>query len=495
MKRGEMSRTNMVDRTRHPLRTGLPGRKYYLFDYVTPIVDSMIYTDEKAHGAGMGRIALREERRRERAMMESVGTNSQSIDVSKTIDDMDLDEYCSNTMFSRPSNHITGALCHNCGTTNRSDILVGSDGRFVCKCGAEGGVVMQCDYKDTHDTDKSSARADVYHSSRTIGRGGTISAVLDTTTVPGAAQKKHKLGIAPVMSQRMADKGESVLSRGNQRKLTQIISTVDELLLEIGRVDDKIARKVRMDSEFVFKESLKHHALCRKRECQKSLFEKPSGVIARESFVYTIDQLSSVGMDGVSMQSIVALQQRVRSSSIFNQRDNATQHQSCLAMISALSTSDNCVICPEVQSDDDRRAADVCGKAVNSSMPFRRQDSDVQTTYLVQLRDAISRLSVEYTCASKVRDAAMCAMQDNSFVKNLSDNGIVSHKKTIFATAYIILRSVAEEAGSSDLLKSERHVRRCGLETSDVESMVQKMRLILPKGVVGGHVIEDDELY
>ena len=483
----------MVFRDQHPLRTGLPGRKYSPFDYVTPIVDVMRHTDDKAYGTGMSRIVYQEQRRKERAVLEKNIAKIDNFDYAQALGDFSLDEYSSNTKFARPSEHPPDSLCNNCGTTKRTDILIGSDGRLVCKCGAEGGMIMSSDFKETHDTAKSLARADVSSSS-----SGTIKASIKTlhsTSVSQSAKRKHNLGNAAEMSLKMADKEEFSLSKGNQRKLTNIVAVVDELLAEIGRVDDKIARRVRMDAESVFKESLKHHAKCKKRECQKSLFEKPAGVIARESIVYTIDQLSSIGMEGVTMQTIVSLQQRVRSSSSFNQRDNATQHQSCLAMISALSTSDNSLVCPEIHSEDEMRLTDCVSGKASSKLPFSRQDSDVQTTYLVKLRDAISRLCMEYTCPNEIRDAAMCSMQDNEFVKQLSEGTVVPSKKTSFATAYIILRSVAEETGNSGQLKNELHLRRVGLESMDVESMVCKMRSILPKGIIGGTVVDEDELY
>ena len=461
-----------VYRDQHPLRTGVPGRKYSPFDYVKPIIDSMQDIDDKAHGTGMRGLVYAEQRRRERDLMGCA--REASCDFA-------ADEHASHAKFARPSKEFRDSLCSNCGTNKRTDILLGSDGRYVCKCGAEGAMVMGDDFKDTHNTDKSSARADVFRPSQALVR---------STSVPEAAKRKHRLGKAAEMSERAADREAFALTKGNQRKLTAIVVMVDDLLNEIGRVDDKVARKVRMDAESVFRESVRHHSVCRRRECQKTLFEKPVGVIARESVVFTLDQLSSTGMDGMSIQSIVALQQRVRSSHVFSQRVNATQHQSCLAMISALSTSNNDIPCPEAKSPEERVACKAGG-----SLPFSRQQSDADVAGLVQLRDAISRLSVEYACSSGVRDGAMCAMQDANFVKRLAESEAVSADKCKLGTAYVILRSVAEMTGDAQQIKAERYVRRAGLETKDVESMVSAVRAILPRDVVDGRVVDDDELY
>ena len=494
-RRPKGSPAGLVSRDQHPLRTGIPGRRYKPSDYVTPIVDAMWHTDDKAGGVVIRRAVNEHKKRNEIAVMARNAAQAGQSNLCNSLDEFQLDEYSSNASFMRLQNVSPDALCNNCGTTNRADILIGSDGRRVCKCGAEGGVIMSSDYKDTHDTGKSIARGEVHRPLLLDAKSKCLSA----TAVSKSAKRKHGIGTAEGISAGMADRDALFLSKGNRRKLTNIIAIVDELMSEIGRVDDRIARRVRMDAESVFVQSLKHHAKCNERECQKALFDKPAGVIARESIVYTFDQISSLGMDGVAMPTIVFLQERVQKSSAFNQRDNATQHQSCLAMICALCTSDNNVVCAPVRSA--KEASSIHGalsktqSKAPSKVPFSRQDSDVQTTFIVKLRDAISRLCVEHACPNELRDAAMCSLQDSEFAQKLLDGSIVSLKKSSFATAYVILRSVSEEIKTSVNLKKCPNLQRLGLETADVESMVGKMRSVLPTGIASGVVLDDDELY
>jgi len=483
----------------HPLGVGIPGRRYDRYDYVTPVSDSMGILHDRTYGIAMNRVVERDARRKERAMnnVQSLG----SADFTRAVSDMSIDEYSSNVIFQSPCKELNGALCQGCGTNNRCDIINGGEGRMLCnKCGAVGRVYFGNDYKDTNDTDKSTARADAPRPSDTGAlRIGKVPFV-ETTVVPSSSKRKNKMGYAQEASTRAAEKEQRSLSKGNQRKLTNIIDCIEDLLNEMARVDDKIARKIRMDAEFIFLASLEHYSRCGKRECQKALFDKPAGVIARESLIYTIDQIASTGMDGVSTSTIVALQQRVRSSHVFNHRDNATQHQSCLAMISSLSTSDNSVVCPDADVKDDMRSPEKCqlkGAAIGTGVPVCRQNSDVQSSPVVMMRDAIARLSVEYQCPGDVRNAAMSAMQDVEFVKKVFEEGSAFSmpKKSRSASAHVILCSVAKEAGKYEEINTEKNLRRVNLQSSEVQSMVDKMVQILPKGVVGSRAVDEDELY
>jgi hypothetical protein len=128
---------------------------------------------------------------------------------------------------------------------------------------------------------------------------------------------------------------------------------------------------------------------------------------------------------------------------------------------------------------------------------MRRQDSDVLSSPLMQMRDAIRRLSIEYSYSSEVRDAAMCALQDGEFSKHMIECPVTPRKATNFASAYVLLRSVSEEIGKPNSVGlQQEQCRKVGLADSDVESMVRQMRGMLPKtAMAGGSGEYDDELY
>ena len=465
----------MVERKKHPLNTGLPGRKYYKYDLVTPILDVMDKTDDKAHGTGISQMVSKYERSLERKRMKEAGIDVDNFNLIQTVDTYAINEYDSNTRFSRPKEAEKGSLCKNCGTKKGVDILKGLDGRYVCKCGAECGVIMGTDFKETNDTERSLARGSV-SKNESEGRLGNF-------TLPNKAQK-----MAMALSMKAADKTDDCMTNVQQKKLASIIREVDGLIDKVGKVDDNVAKKIRMDAEFVFKASVRHHSKCKKRECQKMLFDRPVMCIVIESFVSTVDQLSSNGMDGVSTQSIMSLQQRVQSSDVINARRNTSMHQTCLAMISAICNSDNDVVCPDVNVKGEPSC--LAGKSViSSTFSLARQDSNIQTTHLMQLRDSIRQFSTQCSCSSDVRDGAINAIQDDKFVKQISqlDTQDVS-------MAYLVLKSVAEEFGKSTQLTPIEHFQIATINPIDLESILSRVRSALPKCMFNASV-GDEALY
>ena len=428
----------------HPTKCGIPGKLYSPFDYVTPICDSMSRLHDRAYGSGMGRLVQREERRRMRTIMDSAGAPGSSAfgnDMS-ALEEMGINQYATN-MFKKPTPLKPGELCVLCRTTKPGSQRVDErTGHLVCEeCGAEGERYSYgTDYKETNDTDKSTARAD--HPVKERQDPKFVNLPKTGTVISSAAKRKNKLGFAQELINKQAEREETKLSRGNQRKLTAIIESIDGLLTEMAPVDDAISRRVRMDASAVFCASVAHHDKCKKKECQKALFDKPTRVIARESFSYSIDQMSAGnGIDGVSKQKVVALQERVQSSLVFSHRENATQHQSCRAMIAAISTGDNAVECPSVDEEDSLKTPEQKSTGpASTGVPMVRQSSDVQSSPIMQMRDQISRLSIAYSFPSQVQSAALLALTDGTFFKAITDQPIAPSKKTKEASAYLLQR-------------------------------------------------------
>lgn len=503
------ARERKVPSSHHQLKVGISGKLYSPFDFVTPIIDSMTRLNERAHGTGMARIVQCQERQKVRELLES----SRSVGPSlPSYGEFEIDEHSSNTVqysFTRPNATKAGSICAHCNTTKPGAIRIDhSSGHMVCEeCGAEGECCRYgSDYKDTHDTDKSKARADTDNNTNKIHEIRLLGNHVGSTgtSIPTYTKKKNKLGYAQEQCNKEAEQADELnLSKTHNRKLTSIIEAVDDFITEMAPVDNSIARRLRMDASWIFRQSVKHYAMCGKKECQRALFNKPARVIARESFSYTIDKISaSDGFDGVSKQTVVSLQQRVHSSHVFNHIENATQHQSCLAMISAISTGDNCIVCPDASADDARKTLEparsqaISDQLSTGHVPLRRQESDVLSSPLMQMRDAIRRLSIEYSYSTEVREAAMCALQDSEFSKHIVEAPVTPRKATNFASAYVLLRSVSEEIGKINASTSqEEQCRKVGLAGSDVESMVRKMRVLLPKAVMVGCSGDYDELY
>ena len=490
----------------HPTKCGIPGKLYSPFDYVAPVCDIMSALHQRAYGSGMGHLVRREERRRVREAIAS-GSASGCCTFGNSLDAagecVGIDQYASN-VFTKPTPLKSGELCSNCHTAKVGSQRVDErTGYLVCdECGAEGGRYSYgTDYKETHDVDgKSTARADRVPENKRNGPN-FASVHKAGTNIPTGTKLKHNIGFAQDLINKQAEREETKLSRGHQRKLTAIIECIDGLLTEMSPVDNVITRRIRMDASFVFCASVSHHQRCKKKECQKALFDKPTRVIARETFGYSIDQMSAgTGIDGVSKQKVVALQERVQSSMVFSHRENNTQHQSCRAMIAAISMGDNSVECPTVDEEDSLKTPEQKSTsnsmANGNGMPMARQNSDVQSSPTMQMRDQISRLSIMYNFPSQVQSAALSALQDGPFSKAITDQPIAQSKKLKGASAYLLLQSIAEETGKASAGPSKEHCRQVGLGGVDVRPIIDHVRSILPKSAIGYTTVDDDdELY
>jgi len=483
----------------HPIKCGIPGKLYSPFDYVTPICNSMSQLYDRAYGSGMGLLVQREERRRMRTIMDSAGAPGFSAfgnDMS-AFEEMGINQYATNVS-KKPTHLKPGELCVICRTTKSGSQRVDQrSGHLVCEeCGAEGErYTYGSDYEETNDTDKSTARAD--HPAKERQDPKFVNWPKTSTTIATGDKRNNKIGFAQELVNKQAERDETKLSHGNQRKLTAIIESIDGLLNEMAPVDDAISRRVRMDASAAFCASVAHHKKCKKKECQKALFDKPTRVIARESFSYSIDQMSAgTGIDGVSKQKVVALQERVQSSLVFSHRDNATQHQSCRAMIAAISTGDNAVECPSVDEEDSLKTPEEksAGPA-GTGMPIARHNSDVQSSSIMRMRDQISRLGIVYSFPSHVQTAALLALKDAAFFKALTDQPIAPSKKLKEASAYLLLHSIAEEMGAAFADPSDEQCRRVGLDGVDTRPIINHVRSMLSKTAIGTTAVDDDELY
>ena len=496
----------LVQAYRHPLNIGHPERFYSPFDFVGPTIDSLYILSERALGSGIVRRVELQKRRKLREDIATVGILGETarFAVTNGVEDTKFEDYgegntCVTYGVPRP-----GVLCRGCGTTDKKLISISQDGRQVCTCGVEGKMhTYGTDYKELYDTDKSMARGEVFSGSKALdcGLGQVLSktAVVLSTNMPESARRNNKLGFAQETLVRNSTQESSILDKRHERKLASIIEHVDELASQVGPVDLAIARQLRVDAKNVFVAAVGHHDKCQKPDCQKALFNKPVHVIAKQSFCYTVDQIcSGEGFHGISRQKLLSLQQRVRNSQAFNQRDNATQHQSCLAMISALSTSDNSKRCPDadIQTGVQPHHATTLSKGVTfeRDVHISRQKSGAQPSLLIQIRDAIIKLTIQHGFTSKTRDRATTALQDKEFAKKIYIIIPDSCKGDAFLAAHVILQSIVEP--SKRKRYTSEHLRHVGLSNVDVESMIAKMRDVLPREWSEFiRQVDDDELY
>lgn len=479
-----------VPPARHPLRCGDPSKLYSPFDYIGPIVDGITFSMDFAYGTGLRRIAQRYARRAakdavrvfERATTPEPAAGSQADDLPD--DDASEAGACRSyapSQRTRLEMARRGVQCEGCQTTDRTTLVVGEGGRLVCKsCGAVGRTfAFNDDYKDLHNSDGGKT-----------ARGEAYKDAVPTSAISEQTKKKMKLGFAHESATRKSDV-TSTLTGGNARKFKSIMEDVDRLLVCIGPVDSVVARRVRMDADRLFTESVKHSALCFSKNCQRALFNKPAFVIAAKSIVHTVEQLVLCGMDGVSRPSIAALHAKTQSAPDFTHRDNATQHQSCLAIIAALDSGRNDVACV----DEPPKPARPLAKA---DLSLKRQASDVQISATVQLRDAISVVCAQFACPAGVRNSAILSLQDAAFSALLREHRLFSKKTSKYAAAYVLLCGVAAEKGVAGFggKHNASRLQKLGLDLGDLPALVKRAREALPQSAINGaDEFADDDLY
>lgn len=392
------------------------------------------------------------------------------------------------------------SLCMGCNTSSPFDFTIDEHNFKVCKCGVVSGLASYgVDYKEVNSTETSDARADVRPNS---GKDPIDHSSFrrEQSVVPEKARKQ--MGHAPdIVSRAAVTTEEKPLGKKYQRKLTAVMEELAKLTTAMKPVDAAIAREIRINADRVFRDSVEHFACCNKPSCELALFNKTARVIATKSFVYTLEKLcNGDGLQGVTKQTLTSLHQRVQSSQAFNLRQNPTQHESCLAMIASLDTQCVRIPCQDVEEEDDHSSCQTPvqskGEEMNS-VPLARQASNVQSSPIMQIRDAISRIGQECSYPQEVRDKAVATLQDPEFANAVKNNSVIPSDVSKFGAAYILLRSVAEQSGVNCSSVEEEHAARVGLFGAQLEKMVIDVKdaLPLPKVSSSTSCDDDDLLY
>ncbi len=495
---------DMVSRDKHPLRCGVLGKLYNRHDYMTPICDVMALLHSSVNGFGVGSVVREARKQQERDRKTALSFGSTAVYNCPS----GPDSFCA--PITKPFDSLPSptratfrpkVLCKGCNTTDERKFLINAEGFFVCECGVESGYASYgVDFKETHGTDKGEARADAPQQGDVDGRRARKIAALPraqeagSTVVPESVKKKNKLGFAAEAVASSVAKSGPPMTKGQASKLTKVIDAINKLSTQIGPVDERIMKKVRCTADNLYCKSVEHAARCTRGVCHLGLFDKPVRVIACKSFSYTIEKASrGEGIEGVTKQTLTAIQSKIESSHIFNTQDNAAQNTSCIGMLATLDSEEaNQVCCVE------REAAPAAKRKgnVNEGIPFastKRQNSDINSSPICQVRDAISKISSEFSFDSAVRDSAIGALMDADVLKAIKTNAIVPETASKYATAYVVLRSVVEKRGGKhdDTVQSAR----VGLADEELRKMVRQMSMLVPYSSSASSSADDDDLY
>lgn len=451
---------------RHPARCGRPGKRYFKYDMVSPIIDSMTMLHNSCYG-------FRSFEQFKKPYYKS--TRKSPFDQPNP--------------FAEPSSTWTlppDALCMGCGTTDRLKFTIDRNNFLVCECGVVAGQNdLGVNYNEIHSTDGGEARADAPRQGEDAfsapGLGLRRSA--QASVVPDSA--RAAMGHAPEIAQRAVDASETLDKRG-MSKLTKVMKHTVELLNSLAPLPEPLCRQIRIRVDKIFRTAAKHNDCCDSDACELTLYGKASKTIAVSSVIYAFDQICNKdGVEGVTHQTLMSIHQRIQDSQMLNVGQNSSQHN--IAMIAKLDTQDAEMVCRP--AEDEKAEAVVKGC---SSACMQRQMSDLQSSPVMQLRDAITQNSRLNGYPLNVRDAAIACLHNATFAANIKNNVLLPESMGTHEVAQILLRSVAEKIGAP----GPSFQANASMGGPGVIRLVENVKAALPGSVfAGGPGCDDDSFY
>jgi hypothetical protein len=504
-----MQTSLMVTQEHHPLRCGIPGKLYNKSDFVTPLCDVMHLLHSSAYGFGLSQLMQRARKStaKDRNAVEGFGTTVTATFQPGAAALTAVRPAHKVSLQAPRADRTAGPYCISCKNSNPVKFTINNEGFRVCECGIVNGLDNYgVNFSETHSTNNNTARADAVcdsHEHRLDSSRNATSlsrrqkeVLQRSSVVPESVKRASRLGHATKVVAAAAELALPLMTKGQARKLTTVVDTINKLATQIAPVDESIVRQVRRTADRLFCRSVEHSRCCGKSSCHRSLFDKSARVIACKCFVYTIEKAANGdGIDGVSKQTLTALQFKINNSHVFNAHDNAAQSMSCIGILVALDSEDMTRPCGTMSTlvVPLKRKADSVDSVAGTSM--KRQNSDLNPSPILQVRDAISKLSGEFAFGSGVRDKAIGALMNGNFGNAVRTNTIVPAAAGKYATAYVVLCAVtdASDGHMSPSFVAE-HAERVGLETSQLDLMISSMRALLrmSKPITQ---CADDELY
>ena len=474
---------------------GYPGKTYRSCEIVQLICDAMSILESRYGHFTTHRRAV--QRNKVEAVLMSGGVAGTSAYLNVDVeDDFGLFQHAS-MAGSRLNFPEPGIYCLNCKTRNpQSQRRDAKSGCFVCEeCGAEGNRKFEDgNYNETHNADgKITARADV-----PLVTNNRFSTLLNEThnrsVVSESTVKKNHIGSAvKVVDQAMRSSASK--RDGYQSKFAQLVEITGDILTKLGVKDGAVVTRINTMAFVVFSRAYEHQCVCDRRTCQKDIIQKPIAVIAREVLEYSMNQMlsSKEGVEGLSKQKIMAFYKKVQESLEFRNKDNATQHQSCRAIIDSLVTQDHNQACSATRetSPHTRREGKQTMNYTETCTDVGVRQAETQSSPLVQMRDAIMDVSQSCSFPSEVQQAALVALQEPSFVKSITQVPVVSAKQSKQASAYTILFSIAKRMNKP----CDTSCHSFGLNVGNFSSAVDRILSILPERAIHNYHQDDDELY
>ena len=437
--RRSVSDGDLLPPSRHPMRCGNPDLLYERYDRVKPVLDSISRMHNLPGNIGLSRLLITRRH------------SEEAVDVCRVQDD-------------------ARALCQGCKTTNPLSLEVDADNFYVCKnCGVQcGQAFLGQNYVETHDTEKTSARAEVQAPDKQPLGKPVKPAPLMPLRASGA------FGVAPAIVARQAEPDRSRLSGKNEQRLGRMILQFNEMVTDMGPIHELVVTEIRTHAIRIFTNAALHEEQCKEDGCLFALSNKPPRVLASKLFVYTVEQLcAGDGIAGVTKTTLTNLHQKISSSQVFQVRSNASQHEATMATIHAVDTCFTMQPCC---------APAVAEHGVTMSKPptlmktGRSTSGDLPPPETMQVRDAVFAVSSKLGVGQAVRDAAVLALQHPELQSAIKDDTLSMRAHGRETQAEVLLRAVEPRVSG----RVRRTPSVAAIDADSLDKLIKKTQRLLP---------------
>jgi len=521
---------------------GIIGKLYHRYDRVTPILDSM--HSLSCHRSWSAVRALQP------SLPSTVGgvPPPAAVEKKKKI----------------PAN----AVCQECGTTDPNDMEPTADGDAMrcSKCGvvAPGQltVSMHREKNCTQDEDKT-VRAekpreetkDRFDQTAPSAEEARKAREREAQGVYHSRKEKEKrgLGWAPEYVARMtaqATRNRQEMSPKDQTKENQILQKLDALFATLEPMEGEVKRYCRIKGYCTWQNAVRHAAGCNNSGCQLSICAKGPPVIAESVLLCALANLAHGvdTIDGVSHTHVVALNNKLNgrvntSSTSAAQRAVRQQVARLMAHDSLEEPLPPCAQRTPASAKPSPVVEAACspcappgvpsGAAADGLLEQMRQgklrdeaeaeavggdggseggseggsdgaDAEEHSSYILKLRDAISRLrQVLSSTRAPVVHATMTVVANNRCMRQLCgacETDARLQNLNLQAFAFVILETVARRAERAAGGASEsgsrmrpRLLQSIGMSADRVEAAVAAANAALPEDVaLPGKAAGDD---
>ena len=235
-------------------------------------------------------------------------------------------------VLAAPHEHNPLAVCKQCGTTDRNDLQLSTDGdAMVCnKCGAVGGQLTVSQHREKNcaeDEDKTKhaerprdVSADPFDKPAPTATEARREREREAQGVVYSRKAKEKrgLGWAPEAVARwtaQAARDRKTMHPKDQTKEIQIIHRLDELFVTLEPMDAAVKRYCRVQGWRTWQNAVRHAACCKQAggECHFNVYTKGFPVIAESVLVTALQNLAH-GVDTleeVAHSHVVALNNKL----------------------------------------------------------------------------------------------------------------------------------------------------------------------------------------